>query len=437
MSSLNLEFEWLTPEGIRGPELRATWASLEIRLADAPVTFIDHSSRSVRSNLFLPLYPLAEWIATHWWFLFYEVETPGRSTSDRYDKRHNIRYGAEGYAVPSLTIQPLGEQIKLEWSRSFLHAQRIEFIVSGTSFVSSSELQYTLSAFVSAAIKRLHEYGIEGSLLEQEWSSIQGVDSEESEFCATAAALGLDPYSLNDPEQQEILTVSEQMPPSLLRDFFAVADLDALRNQAQQVLKALDASRENRANLESIKSLRNELDGVRLLSQGSPWVQGYRFAHEVRRKLHLNGERLNSFQDLGRTLDISPRELKKAIIEVPSLPETLDALVATNSVESPGFAVPKRREEAIRFAFCRALFEYLKTPIGQPLLVTRSRSDRQKRNRAFAAEFLVPADLLREAIPGHRLSYEELDDLAANFGVSSSIIRHQIENHGLATSLPV
>lgn len=113
----------------------------------------------------------------------------------------------------------------------------------------------------------------------------------------------------------------------------------------------------------------------------------------------------------------------------------MDALVATNSFQSPGFAVPSRRAEAIRFTFCRALFEYLTTPETQPLLVTRALSDRQKRNRAFAAEFLVPTHLLQEALPGHTVGDEELDDLAAKFGISSSVIRHQIENHELASLL--
>jgi hypothetical protein len=133
-------------------------------------------------------------------------------------------------------------------------------------------------------------------------------------------------------------------------------------------------------------------------------------------------------------LGIPTRKLESAIIEISSLPGTFNALVATNAVESPVFAVPKRREEAIRFAFCRALFDYLTTPAGEPLLVTSARSERQKRNRAFAAEFLAPADLLREALPGQTVGDEELDDLAAVFGVSPSVIRHQIENHGLALS---
>ncbi len=121
---------------------------------------------------------------------------------------------------------------------------------------------------------------------------------------------------------------------------------------------------------------------------------------------------------------------------MPGLPGSLDAAVAVNSSLSPGFAFPqRRREEAVRFAFCRALFEYLTIPEGTPLLVTRARSDRQKRNRAFAAEFLAPADLLREALSGQTVGEEELDDLAVDFGVSASVIRHQVENHELAAAL--
>lgn len=435
MSSLTLDFEWIDPEEAKGPELRATWARLQISLQGNTITrLIDDTSRSVRSSLFLPLYPLAEWIATHWWFLFFEVETPGRSTSDQYDKRHNLRYGAEGFALPSLTIQPMGERIRLVWQPARLDAQNLEFTASGSDDTSAVELRQTFSDFITIILRRLHEQGIENTLLEQEWNDIQAVDSHELEFCSAVASLGLDPYTLNEQKQQEIMDVSQRLPASLLRDFFALADFAALPEQADQVLEALTSSRRNRTNLEPLKSLRQEVSPCSM-AQGSPWKQGYQFAHDIRQRLNLNGEKLSSLPSLGKALGIPTRKLESAIIEISALPGTFNALVATNTLESPVFAVPKRREEATRFALCRALFEYLTTPAGEPLLITRARSERQKRNRAFAAEFLVPADLLREALPSHTVGDEEIDDLAATFGVSPSVIRHQIENHGLASSL--
>ena len=205
--------------------------------------------------------------------------------------------------------------------------------------------------------------------------------------------------------------------------------------QARQVLAAWECSRQNGVNLQALKSLRRDLS-TSCIPTGSPWDQGYSFAHRLRQALHLNGEKLSSLTLLGKALDVPLEELDAAIIEMADLPGSLDVLVATNSRQSPGFAVPRRRrEDSIRFAFCRALFEYLTTREGEPLLVTRARSDRQKRNRAFAAELLVPADLLREALPGHSVGDDEVDDLAAGFGVSATIIRHQLENHHLARTV--
>src|SRR5436305_8704055 len=436
MSDLTLNFEWIDPAEARGTELRATWARLEILLGGIAITrLIDFESRGIRNSVFLPLYPLAEWLATQWWFLFYEVETLGRSTSDQYDRRHNLRYGAEGFAVPSLSIQPLGEQIKLEWRQARLDAQNLEFTESGSVHVFARDLRQTLFDFISAVLKRLQEMGVVGTLLEEEWRSIRAVDPEERDFCSAVASLGLDPYTLDEGQQQKILDVSELLPASLLGDFFAVADFSTLPLQASQVLDALESSRNNNANLVSLKSLKEELASAKR-SQGPPWRQGYQIAHDLRRRLNLNGEKLSSLPLLATALAILPPQLEAAILKMPALPSSLDALGATNSRQSPGFVVSERREAAVRFAFCRALFEYLTIPADQPMIVTRARSERQKRNRAFAAEFLVPADLLRGALPGDVVGDEDIDDLAASFGVSPSVIRHQIENHELARSLP-
>jgi hypothetical protein len=215
MSSLTLDFEWIDPAGAKGEELRATWARLEISIGTTAITsLIDYESRGIRNSVYLSLYPLAEWLATHWWFLFHEVATPGRSTSDQYDSRHNIRYGAEGFAVPSLTIQPLGEQIKLEWRRARLDAQNLEFTGSGSAHISATELRQTFSDFISAVLKRLQEVGIEKTLLEEEWRSIQAADSEEQDFCSAVASLGLDPYTLDESQQQTVLDAGKLLPPA-------------------------------------------------------------------------------------------------------------------------------------------------------------------------------------------------------------------------------
>lgn len=433
---LTLEFEWIDPGEAKGPELRATWASFQISLNGSVITrLIDNTSRSVRSNLFLPLYPLAEWIATHWWFLLYEVEAPGRSTSVEYEKRHNPRFGAEGFALPSLTIQPLGEQIRLAWQPVRLPAQNLEFTASGAGHISAAELRETFSDFINAVLRRLQEHGLEGTSLEAEWRGVQAADEPEIAFCSTVASLGLDPYTLDEQRQQEVIDVSQSLPSSLWSDFFSVADVRSLPEQARQVLGAVELSSSNETNLEPLKVLRSEMRASAVRTFSSPWQQGYDFAHRLRRRLNLNGNKLRSLPSLGEALGIPGRELESAILQI-LLPGSFNALIATNSQRSPVFAVPRRSDASIRFAFCRALFEYLTSSEDDPLLLTAARSERQKRNRAFAAEFLVPADLLRQELSSAIVGDDEMDDLAASFGVSPNVIRHQIENNELALSLP-
>jgi len=83
----------------------------------------------MRRHLFIPLYPLAEWLATHWWSLLYEVETPGR---EGYERHHSLHFGREGFALPELLIKPMGERVLVEWRSLELPEARIGFPASVT-----------------------------------------------------------------------------------------------------------------------------------------------------------------------------------------------------------------------------------------------------------------------------------------------------------------
>ena len=80
MQSLEFNFEWEPAPGIKGHELALTWASLSVRVNDSVLTrVLDHTVGQVRDRIRVPLYPLAEWLATNWWFLLYESELPRRN----------------------------------------------------------------------------------------------------------------------------------------------------------------------------------------------------------------------------------------------------------------------------------------------------------------------------------------------------------------------
>jgi Zn-dependent peptidase ImmA (M78 family) len=109
-----------------------------------------------------------------------------------------------------------------------------------------------------------------------------------------------------------------------------------------------------------------------------------------------------------------------------------EAVVGENRNGSPGFVLkPRNRPENEIFTFCRAMCDYFFQP-GSPSLILETNTETQKRNRAFAAEFLAPAELIQSRLAGRETTREEMDEIAYMMGVSSYVVAHHVQNHGLA-----
>jgi hypothetical protein len=431
MNGLHFEFEWENPLGAGGPELRATWAHLAITVNGIPVTQVhDYNARSVRDGIYLPLYPLAEWLAMHWWPLLFELETPRRPVYVEYTQRHTIRFGREGFALPDLTFRPSGEgKISLDWKSYDLPECGVRFLQQGSTMLKVSEVREAFAALINGVIKRMECERIVAVPLIDEWQAICETNQEEREFCTAAATLGLDPYDLPEALASSIIRVNAMLPVEMLPEFFPAADAQALEEQAKTLLLGIRAAQDQTADLRSLKELKKA--AAQFNPSGTPWQEGYAFARTLRENLALGDRVATSLNEVGGLFGVNSAELQAAM-PVVSPPAFCDALVAENSQNSPGFIIGKQRESSRSFALCRSIFEYLTSALPAPLLITSTQSVRQKRSRAFAAEFLAPASLLRKRLPVGTLDTEDVDELAAEFHVSPYIIAHQLENHRIA-----
>jgi hypothetical protein len=155
---------------------------------------IDRRSRGVRDAVYLPLYPLAEWLATHWWLLLHKPEVPGRGAFASDESRHNIAAAGEGFALPHLSVRPTGAAVHLVWRRSVREAQRVEFTAEGSAFTPVADFCASAGEFIGAVVRRLAECDVHDTLLQREWEHVRNADEGEAEFCVAAASLGLDPY---------------------------------------------------------------------------------------------------------------------------------------------------------------------------------------------------------------------------------------------------
>jgi hypothetical protein len=436
MSELKIDFEWLDPLAARGAELRATWARLYIAVDEIPLTRVfDQSSKTMRDAVYLPLYPFAEWLVEQWWSLWTEPRpssVPGRAG---YDSRHSFVHAREGYALPPVRIEPAGSVTLVSWFSEKLPSSGLEFPGQGEAWLQNGLLKDRFSSLVEAVVSRLKTSGITESRLQQEWAAIQAADPEEKAFCESAGALGLDPYDLEDDQREAIEKIGNALPGEIVGEFFSAArsDTSDLRLDAKEVETAIERTEKSRATLAPLKQLRSSIVTSADSSDATPWKQGYAFARKLRARLGLNGSPLKSMESLRSALGLSKTDLDTALGKFSSRTIPFAALMGVNRGESPAFVLRPARPAAARFHFCRALFEYLHAPGKRRALITDANTEQQKRNRAFAAEMLAPADTLRELIRAPVVTWERAEELANEFGVSTYVIVHQMDNHRLAS----
>jgi hypothetical protein len=430
MSSLNFEFEWQDPAGARGEELRATWASLSILINGTPITELqDRRGKSVRTSVFLPMYPLAEWIVHNWWFLQSEIERPNdtEQSGHCFDRRHNLRWAREGFALPSLRLVTLGEMVDAEWRPIEIPDAGIKFTAAGHEHLPGNAVEDCLRRFVDAVVMRLDENNLAETPLQQEWAAIQNADAEEQAFCNAAARLGVDPYAVEKPLETDILQAATTIRPEILDDFFSLTTARQLPEQTEQLAEAIHSIAEDSDNVDALSELRNQAPP--LIVHHNPWAVGYNYASQLRAKLNGGRWKSTSLDHLAGHLNI---QLDHCLMTNSNPCGFIDALAGPNKCSRPKFLIEKKRPDSRQFAFCRAIFEHLTSSPGQYSLISRLQLDRQRMSRAFAAEFLAPHAMLKQDLSGSDVGEDEINELAGEYGVSAFAIKHQIENHNLA-----
>lgn len=430
MQKLKFEIEWVDAERINGPELYATWASLRICAGDSVITrVLDERAKTVRDFVYVPLYPLAEWLATNWWFLTQEINNPEKEDNPAFHRRHALSASREGYAFPDLEVFSAGGWTRLAWKQSIPPWTKVEFLNQGEIQIDSSEFRDTCVDVVDQVIRRLVSFDIEETFLQEEWAAIQAADKDESEFCEIAAGLGLDPYDLDEAKSKLVLELAGELSGAVLEEAVAALDPQTLRVGCSAITGAIAGAKSNGLRLERFESI---VCPDKRSAGLQPWEEGYDLARQLRLALELDGTPLATMPQLAEVIGETPELLDRVTKPIGLRGATLvDGVIAWKDDQSPAFGFRQLGEHSRRFHFCRALAEVLASPNTDTLL-TRANSERQQRNRTFAAEFLAPSSGLQERISGQTVDGDQIDELADEFGVSSLVIEHQVQNHRIA-----
>ena len=430
MPEFSLDTEWLDGGVVNGAELSATFASLRIDIRGWPVTeVIDRRARTIRESIHVPLYPLAEWLVTNWWFLAYEIENPTRMEDPRFLRRHALGASTEGYALPNLVVTSSGERTQLVWGGTPSPWTKVDFLNKGSAVVDRAEFLDVCAQLIEGVVRRLAAFDIHDTFLQEEWEAIQAADRDELSFCEVAAGLGWDPYDLDEERQQQVLRVADELG-ELRSEAVPIIDTTNPLQEVEFILSAVQKARPNRLHLESLKPLAERAETGP--PRGNPWDLGYQLAQQARQVLNLDGQPIRDMYALADALNEDGKALERAFRPVVPLGDVhlVDGVVVGGEQDGISFGLRSAGQHGRRFIFCRALAEAITSQANA--LVTRGHTERQQRNRAFAAEFLAPSSGLRKRISHSVVDSDEVDDLAEEYGVSTYVIQHQIENHEIA-----
>lgn len=427
--------EWLDPGAARGDELRATWARLEITVGAHKATRVmdESSARSVRDAIYVPVYPLAEWIASHWWFLLYEraEARPG------FDRRHCMRYAGDGFAFPPLRLVSDGIRCTIEAEPKAFPKVGIQFLETFASSIDQDQVLEELKCFVSSVCARLDEKNIRGSLLQEDWAAICSADKDEICFCRAMASMGTDPYAACADEADALIAARKKISSELLWNDLTEAASQSTLNSCVTWLNEATSQLHQATKFEPKVSC-HDLNGALNANQLAGWQQGYNGARSLWDSGKVGTESGSGRFDWSRLLKRWELTSWEETDQVRASPVKAIHALLEQAQDSFSIVVPagkSKRPESQAFLIARALGEYLwhDSTQGSYSMLTGSQSWRQQRSRAFAAELLAPSLDLQLQISGSTVGSEEVDELAEHYGVSDWLIRHQLRNHKLAT----
>lgn len=404
---LRFEWEWESAPEVRTPELRATWASLQIDVGEVAATLVeDRSSRTgLRRRINVPIYPLAEWVAYGWWSL--TSPTPSGQVGFRFAD------AGDGFPWPDLTLRSGPGYVLAELQRADRALESIRFLSATELLISPVAVESELRRLIEETIQQLDDSGVAETPLKEEWAAIASADDEVVAFCRTAAAFGLDPYDLSESEARLVLSLGAGIPdPALVTELPASTQLSDAGSAHAWLREAL----ERVESVGNAPSLALPFEPLPLGSGARPWRVGYERADRVRDLLGLAPV---------ERLDV---ENLVAVTSVESGVPVGIAGLAKARGEGTAVAVPSEASDpAARFAAARAIGRRTFDNSRGGLLLTRRDDYAAKLERAFAAQLLAPAAGL-ERFLGDSTSDDSLIGAAREFGVSLRVIEHQLEN---------
>lgn len=359
-------------------------------------------------------YPLALWLASNWWRLRWEPTVAPLSSDWRMS--HEMPAAGFGYLWPALRFESDGENVLITCTPSpDTSTEPVRFLSHFSVAIPGRAFEHAIERFINTVIARL------GSLqtdLQSLWDFVnrERADKNTARERRLEAQLGFD---------------AGESPAGLLSEFHALEE--SIGTAAMEEVAPICAGDNPIRKLREIEALAGS-QGIlaqpqvpkleQMPASTPPWERGWVAARRWRSDLRWNGapvddSALADLLSIGQLLD------HQTVIASPL------GLAVRESQGNSRLHFRKRHRLGRRFEAARFLAEHALAPNTDSWLpITDARTARQKAQRAFASEFLCPAESLNAFLAGD-FTDDNIEAAADYFQVSEIVVRRQLINHHL------
>lgn len=366
---------------------------------------------------------LAFWLADHFWRLRYESLPDAYAPSSSWRLRHEMTSASGGTLWPPVMIHSTGERVVLApvFARP-VDLGRVRFVLPPLVTISGSSFETGLMAFLHHVAEACAS-AIDGEAIRELVGTLAG-EREDSRIRAwrrIEARLGYDPDSV----PQEVMSALEKLEPSV-----GEAGLDEAvaaapgRQAALHLERVLDAARQSEVvgDLSIARRVANDL-GSPLTTP--PWQLGREAARRVRAATGFGDGplRATAFSEL---LQTTREDLRRR--------GTARGLPYSARLQHRG----ERHRVALQSADLRDRRFELSCALADEIwahasfgVMSKAKTDRQKFQRAFAQNLLVPFDGLAGRIDAADPSTPQIEAAAVHYHVHPNVIRRLLVLEGV------
>ncbi len=337
---------------------------------------------------------------------------------------HSLAAVGRGYIWPNITIMSDGERVILaarptrgaEW-------ESVRYLENWDFSLIAAEFEAGVDAFIDEVLGRLAACQVTAAELNELWRELRDErsDLELSSLRKLEALAGYDPGeapdALIDALRARAATEGRAAIDEIAAGFGSEAASAVDTIDQALAAKGIEFRSESIGKLVQARS--------RWQAAGAPHERATEAARLARRLWNLDGAAPVTDKTLAEIVGADPKLLREpSNIVIP-------AARRGGSVRDPWRALLRSRyREGRRFELCRLIADAAEVAESERLLpATPAKTSRQKFQRAFAQEFLCPAEALIEVLGTSHPEDEEIEAAARHFQVSPLLVRTTLVNN--------